>query len=480
MSGRRQAIMKRLLDSNPFVSISKRQWISVLGTVLLYLILIGFLNLLDGGTNILLIYEALLVKVGLLLLPFAIARRKNWGWFHPLVFIGLWMFVRRVIPQSFVFIEGLQYHEELALSASRLNVLVTYELLLDALALGFTYVGYIIAPQFRVPTVHFGEPQWTRVKIGAIGLLSLYAFYVLVSAAGGIGPLILERGEGLDRVQSQVGGYWIIFTHLLRTSCLVWFAVRPSVGNNVTFWVLFVFSLAIGFGATGSRSGVIWPVLLIIIIWSLHNHRIPFVKIAMAGVIGIFLVGALGEFRSDRSLEDQPITDTNLDVSFVEGLRKGIETFSRYSSSSASIYPIIESVPERHRLLLGESYLSIPALPIPRKIWPNKPPAAGNKAGAVFFGNPDTGKPPGAVGEAYWNFWIPGVIVVFLLWGVFLKWLTRLFLQNRHSRGMVLLYALTILVLSPHSPTVYEWVFAVVPFGVILVFICGPPHKSTS
>ena len=448
---------------------------AVLGAVLLYVISVGFLNVQNSEANTLLIYQALLVKIGLLLLPFAIARRKNWGWFHPLVFIGLWTFLRQVIPKSLIFIEGFPYHEELMVNEARLNVLVTYELLLDALALVSTYVGYLVALKFRVPAIEFGEPRWTRVKIVAIALISVYSFYVLTSAAGGIGPLILQRGAGLDRVQSQVGGYWVILTQLLRTACLVWFALRPSIGRNIVFWALFVFALALSFLATGSRSGVIFPVLLIIIIWSLHNRQIPFTKIAIAGAVGVFLVGALGEFRSSRSLADQPITDTDVEFSFVEGIKEGIETFSRYSSSSAAIYPIIERVPEKNRLLLGESYLSIPALPIPRKIWPNKPPAAGNKAGAVFFDNPDTGKPPGAVGEAYWNFWIPGVIAIFLFWGMFLSWLARFLVKNQQSRGGVLLYIVTIFILSPHSPAVYEWIFAVVPVSVVLIVFCGIP-----
>lgn len=462
-------------ESNPFVQITPLQWALGVALLIAYLLPLGVLNASSGSPNIHLVYLCLLVKTALLFAPFLIARTKEWGWFHPLVFVGLWLFVRQVLPRSRLFINGLSAHEALpGYTEASLNLLVAYGLGLQALGLLVAYLGYATAPQLKVPSFSFGNPSRPLLKTILIGVLACLAFYRIVSAVGGIGSLILLRGAGLvGRTKAIGGGHWTILVEQLANACLIWHAVDKRAMKRVSFWTLFVLSLALIFGSTGSRSGVIIPVLLLVVIWSLRQKRIPFKSVGIAAVVGVFLIGFLGEFRGDRTLADQSIVESISDVStsFVGGVTRGVEVFTHYSGSAEGMYPILARVPEEENLLLGKSYVSLFVLPIPRAIWLNKPEAAGTLTGEVFFGNPGRGVPPGSVGEAYWNFHIPGVIAVFLLWGWFLRWIGRVYLKNRESGVTTAFYAVTLIIAKPFTSALYEWMLTIIPMILLALFI---------
>ena len=457
------------------MQITASQW--ALGGVLLlvYLLTIGTLNVSSGSPNVHLVYISFLAKTALLFAPFLIARVKGWGWFHPLVFTSLWLFVRQVLPKSGLFVDGLSYHEALpGYTEASLNLLVAYGLGLQAFALGITYLGYATAPRFKVPSLSLAKPSRPLLKTILIGGIAGLAFYRIVSAVGGIGQLILLRGAGLiGRTKAYGGGQWIFLVEQLTNACVIWFATDDRAVKRLSFWGLFALSLALVFGATGSRSGVLFPVLFLLLIWSIRHHRIPFKTIGGAAVVGIFLIGFLGELRGDRSLLTKPFSESTTDVSAspIEGFSEGIRTIAEYSGSAEGMYPILARVPDEESLLLGKSYASLLALPIPRAIWLNKPEAAGTLAGQVFFDSPGRGVPPGSVGEAYWNFHLLGIIAVFLAWGWFLKWTGRVYLENRESEAVIAFYAVTILIARPHTPTLYEWILTLLPMVVLAYFI---------
>jgi len=463
--------------SNPYVQITAFQW-AVGGVLLLvYLFTLGGLNISSGSPNVRLVYVSFLVKTALLFAPFLIARVNGWGWFHPLVFTSLWMFVWEVLPKSTLFVEGLPSHEALPeYTEASLNLVVAYGLGLEAFALGVAYLGYATAPRFKVPSFSFGTPSRPLLKTILVGGIAGLAFYRVVTAVGGIGELILLRGAGLiSRTKAFGGGQWTLLVEQLTNACLIWYAVDERAARRLSFWGLFGASLVLVFASTGSRSGVIIPVLLLILIWSMRHNRIPFKSIGVVAVAGVFLIGVLGEFRTDRSLAEQPIGESlsEVGISLTEGISTGVETITQYSGSVEGLYPILARVPDEESLLLGKSYLSLLTLPIPRAIWLDKPEAAGTLAGGVFFGNPSRGVPPGSVGEAYWNFHILGVIAVFLAWWWFLHWIDRVYTENRESGAVVAFYAVTLLIAKPHSPTLYEWILTLLPMVILAYFILG-------
>ena len=66
-------------------------------------------------------------------------------------------------------------------------------------------------------------------------------------------------------------------------------------------------------------------------------------------------------------------------------------------------------------------------------------------------------------GEAYWNFHIPGILLVYALYGIFHRWLTALITRFGHAPLIIFLYLLTLLYLEPSSSEVQNYLSIVIP-----------------
>ena len=87
---------------------------------------------------------------------------------------------------------------------------------------------------------------------------------------------------------------------------------------------------------------------------------------------------------------------------------------------------ITKAVPDDFDFKLGRTYFVQAVNPIPRAIWPDKPiDDAGLELaklkGAVAGGDAYLTISPGLIGEMYWNFGIPGVIIISMLLGYLAK-----------------------------------------------------------
>src|SRR5690606_17147360 len=141
----------------------------------------------------------------------------------------------------------------------------------------------------------------------------------------------------------------------------------------------------------------------------------------IVAIVSILLLGALGDFRK-ATRRVTSVSDVQLEMSPEGWLFGGLYTLEARGEGVSSAYAILARVPKDEPLRLGETYLAFVTAIVPRSVWPNKPLASGRLAGRTFF-NASKGVPTGTVGEAYWNFHVPGVVLVFALWGVFLRWL---------------------------------------------------------
>ena len=90
------------------------------------------------------------------------------------------------------------------------------------------------------------------------------------------------------------------------------------------------------------------------------------------------------------------------------------------------------------------------------------------RAGEIIQGS---GIPPGALGEAYWNFYYPGVVLIYLFHGMFNWWLAALLRRNAEVPAVWVLYALTLL-MTPTSTTVVGWLQSIIP-GIAIMWWMG-------
>jgi oligosaccharide repeat unit polymerase len=130
-------------------------------------------------------------------------------------------------------------------------------------------------------------------------------------------------------------------------------------------------------------------------------------------------------------------------------------------------------VPKREGYLYGATYLAALTLFIPRSIWPDKPGLCGSLAARTFyFDNADWGIPCDSIGEAYWNFGIPGVCVVFFLYGYFHKWLAQSFRKYSGEVSVLVLYTIALFYIRPDTTVIMKTIQLLIQM-VILLYLWG-------
>lgn len=466
--------------SNPFLAVLPRERAAILGLVALLGLLISVLNLLHARTDLFFVLLATLAYLGVLTLPLLLYRQA-WGWFHPMIFLPVWVLATSVLPSFAVYVGGLERHSALpGASVEDLNHLVVEALLLQSAGWLVFYAGFTTR-QIRTMKFNIPEPRirTTPMKIFLLAGISSIGLLVLADAAGGLDQLLMQRGRPpSERVAAELGGHWsLLASEVLPVGCLAWLALRPQAVRTALFWLIFGGGLFMSFAATGSRSSVIIPVIMALAIWALRSGRMPYAGTLLLAVAAIAALGILGDFRAQTWAADD-LDDVTIESNVLKGFMGGFDERMTSSTERSALIGILGRVPDEVGHLYGRSYLSIPAAAIPSQLWPDKPPVGGRLSGQLIFGRgPDGGAvPPGTTGEAYWNFHIPGVIIVFFLWGRLSNWLASFYRAHSHHSVIAVLYVLTLFSFAPNSGSLYGWFHGMVAAVFALVLFCGRPR----
>lgn len=420
-------------------------------------------------------------------LPLVIYDKEKHGWFHPLFFSTIFCVALKGLPRSAnYFINGLSEHAVLPLGEEALTRLVAFENLLQGLALASMYWGYHFFRNPVTPRLRTEPPKTLWLAVAAAGIVSAIALGLYIRLSGSLTQHILnlslnQTAKVFEEEFSGVG-HLVNMAQWFAMILIVALAYRPALIRNGFYWGLCIVALVMVYLASGKRSILLAPIAIGSIVYLLRVGRVPLFRMALValGMIGLFLGLSLlrGASMGARSLNDiveglQERSSGAVDSSFSE--------LNARAGSYSSAYPIYHYVPNEFPLLLGESYLTIIARPIPRALWPDKPRGTDFRAGALFF-NAAWGIPPGAVAEAYWNFHIPGVIVVYFLFGLFLKWIAELYVRHQQSGVVVVLYVTTLFALQqPAENSITGWMLGLLPlliFGFATKAIrFGPSHS---
>ncbi len=129
-------------------------------------------------------------------------------------------------------------------------------------------------------------------------LLACVGLFKLMNIGGGIQTVLIQRGlPDEDRISSQIGSHWHFLASIGRVIPVVWMACNDKVSKKIYFWFFVGLSLVLFFVTTGSRSGTITPLILLGIVYSIQNHKLPYKAILLGGFISLVLVGFMGQFR---------------------------------------------------------------------------------------------------------------------------------------------------------------------------------------
>ena len=435
-----------------------------------YLVAVGFLAFFTGQSSTVWIFLALSLNVVLLSLPFLL-RQQRLGWTHPVVLHVLLTFVTAHLVRTPLYVRGLDYHLALPdFGRQGLAELVAYQLLLSALALVAYYVGFGSGVAPRVPGWQFATPRRIGFKALLVLAVAGFVFLLYLRSQGGVASHLLSWVE-LGRVDAIRGeGHWLRISRLGAFAVLIWFAFEPEALKRPLFLGAAATAMAINFLGSGSRSSVVYLLVIGTLIWMMRRRRLAPVRSMVVVLLCLVLLASLGRLR--RGLFQGEVDwGTLVSTGVTDSLGDAVDELLYRYGTLDSIYPVLARVPDESPLLLGRSYLTVVALPVPRAVWPDKPGTPGKMAGELFYGV-RAGIPPGAAGEAFWNLHLPGVVFLYLLFGIFHRFAARFVERHRDQPAAVTLFALTVYWSQPSVTAIAEWTFSIASI-LVLLWLCG-------
>jgi hypothetical protein len=462
--------------ASPFVAMAPLHRFTVIAAIALTLVGVGLLqqSYPSNIAGMAWVFVALVLNAVLLLLP-VIFYQPSFGWFHPLVFALFWGVLSH-LRRFDVYITGLPWHVALpGWSAESLTALLLKDLVLQAVGTLAIYAGFFLCPQLPLPKIPFQQPAHLGRKTVATVGFATGLFLVYMQTRGGIISHLLSWGEG--RNEALAGSfYWQFFTQLGLIASLSWLTIDRRSTSNPVFWGCLLSSLMMAFLIGGSRSSVIYPMAMCLLAWFIREQKVAVMRLLAIALIGLVVMGVLGNLRAStysgqinwNTLRGGAAETTTEERS---ALGEGLREISQRSSVNAGVFPILGLVPQQVDYLYGSSYLALITLPVPRALWPEKPGLVAGRVGATFF-NSNFGIPPGAVGEAYWNFGVPVVLLAFSLYGAFLKLLAETFRRHGDQPAAIVPYILTLFLFSgPDGLAAIAWLMMLVPTLGYLVAI---------
>jgi hypothetical protein len=209
--------------------------------------------------------------------------------------------------------------------------------------------------------------------------------------------------------------------------------------------VLGVIVLAFLVSRIGQRGMFAFVLICLTALFHYLRRRIPVLALVAFYFVGIAVSNQLGEWRvaastEDRTLEiESRVADPTGVLSAHEGERQRF----------AALTLVMNEFPDHHPYLVGESWLAVFALPIPRWLWPEKVDNFYWQDNRIVLRLSGTPAPTPYVGTLYANFSWLGIVVGMLLFGVFHRSLYEWLQQSPADRNVVLLYILIVIYFAP-------------------------------
>lgn len=374
-----------------------------------------------------------IIESALILWPIVSTRFGNTqiGWLHPLVLPALLSIASSLIKSPISLADPIANLGHTTITA---HMLVTGRSLLSAqmevkfwsvLALICTYVAF----WFFSPPAKFvlNRPKIASrfrffITVGAILLLAIVVF----SLSGGIMEHIAKLAGGRFRTFGTLGILIVPIT-FLPLLMLLWYLYRPPSFRQPWFIALFVIAALLQFMVLGSRSGLFSAIILLFLGWIYLNRKLPLVRIFLIGMLAILTLSTLVQIRQIGSTTDSQFS-SDLPTSISQSIEKNrIEVAARQYVSGP--IGIAARIPRQNDYMMGQTYVGGLLFFVPRSIWRDKPRGPGPTLYAVVFsglsdaeGYEGMGTPPSGEGEAFMNFGYLGIILIYSLFGIFLKW----------------------------------------------------------
>lgn len=454
-------------EHNPFVAITPGWTVALVTYIFFWQVVAPLLSIVLHGTDDPYTVQRSLVRVitgGLAILPLVVPRLGGVqvGWLHPLVMPLLVADAMEIIKAPLLLIAPLLVWIEPLSQFSANEMLVgwgretVYKVMLKTEALTLLsqlslYAGYLLF-KWRPLKLTAAVPRRISTRLTVIFTVMFIAFAIFLQIRGGLNAHIASFGMGRHKQLGELG-YIIGVFRATPILLVVWYSLDRGAVRRPLFYAMTMLVCLMQFVATGTRSGVIFPLIALALVHLWHTRKIPVMAIVVVGLITPLVIGVLGQIRFS-TWQGAGTVDYSAVTNF--DIQKTLETTAtnvEYRFYTNPQLPTIAKVPDQIGLLWGKSYIGALFFFVPRALWETKPRGIGAyavsdvmEAGRGMEGfYQGAGASPGSVAEAYWNFHIAGVVGVYLLFGGFLRWVSLSFMVNGHNPAAVPLFITTIL-----------------------------------
>lgn len=421
------------------------------------------------------ILAGLSIYIASLLIPIYLVRNHA-GWFHPLVFTSGFSLLQMVRRASSYF-DGMPQHAGIpGYASSDLNALIWQLLLIQTLAQLAYYLGYIVGPK-KPQSIFVPGSADPSSRVLLVFALVVVFFVAFLRNKGGLADHMVDLGQGRVRQieENQMFGISVVVVNLSMFMLLILVAIARTPFHYLLVAIIAPAVMFMKYTAAGSRSSMIFAMILCLMVRSLATRRIRWSLYFGGAVAAIIAIGALGQIRRGTWKGAEGLDEALSSMTASDSFGNGLSELEQRGSALNPVYAIMARVPDEVPYLLGESYITLFTMPIPRALWMNKPRTTGALVGPTFFDS-NAGAPPGPIGEALWNFGLPGVVLAYLLFGAFHRYMQMLFLNNSASPVIIAVYALTLLNLQPDVLSIVNWV-QIALVGYVVCRLFGIVHR---
>lgn len=423
---------------NPFVAISRSARLVIVVYFVVWRILPAMAQLTEpvsvGETYHALMVLTQIVIEFLILLPFLITRFAGSpiGWVHPLVLpamfeisLGVLLSPEQLLAPFMGWFPDYRpfWHSLLGgWSMERIKVAQLQLEMMTLISLIATYFGFALLRLRWRPT--WTLPKLSGFRIAAVFVLFLIAVLYFLQREGGIFNHMASLALGRFGMR-ETSGHFLVLNAFLPFLLILWYLSRPRSIRNPVFLAAFALACIMQFVVTGGRGGMFVPVAALLAAWMLINKRVPVGQVALLGLVAVLSLGALGEVRQsgkDGFVSFEGLLDFDLAAQF----EKSQEEVERRDIGTG--LAVATMVPREVGHLWGRSYISAVTFWVPRSLWREKPRGIGAHVASLLYKGRETAQgyegaayPVGAPAEAYWNFSWPGVILIFVAYGGFIR-----------------------------------------------------------
>jgi len=385
------------------------------------------------------------------------------GWIHPIVALILIFIVHVGIRPVLGYGLGLPQHVAVPWASSGdLDRAMAQQLLLHACACMSMVLGYAaLAPAGRLSAI---LPDRVPLSIFASGIITAISIIaLLIAGSGGLLRFIQNlftsssiRDYGMDTGVAQS------LSVLISIGVVAGMASQFQPSRIVAL-IGALAGAACAFSMAGRRSTVIFTLIGMVAARSIFTQKLRLLPLAMIVIFGVVLLGIVGVARASLYGGDEISLENSGELWNSSTLERVVsESGERVNEESAQI-ALHAIVPERMDHLWGASYATMMFAPIPRAFFHDKPRGTDYLAGKLLFGA-DWGIPVGSVAEAWWNFGLLGVIVIFVCYGILIALLCIWYERNLNEWTAIVLIITVAITLQPATN-------AVIPFTQFLVML---------